>query len=1155
MTDDPSIPQRLAADPSRSVWVGASAGTGKTKVLTDRVLTLLLAGVFPSRLLCLTFTKAAAAEMSNRINDRLARWASLDDEALIADLQTLLGRMPDEMRIARSRKLFAQVLDAPGGMRIETIHAFCQALLRRFPLEAGLAPHFRVMDERDAAELLARAQGEILQRAVQEGREARSKLSEAIAFLAQSVHESGLSDLLSALTFERSRLLRARRHFGSMEKAAAALAAALGVDPDQRPEDFLADCSKDDKLDVGELRRVIVAMLEAGGKTDKEKAETMANWLAADPKERSRSFDLWRKTFLTDKGEVRKTLCSKAVENAHPNAAKILSKEAERLVRLDSSLRALMTARASGALMIVADALMETYGSAKAAMAMLDYDDLILSARELLESDGGAAWVLYKLDGGVEHILIDEAQDTNPDQWAVAQALTNEFFAGLGRAGESRRTIFAVGDPKQSIYSFQRADPEKFEEMRCLYAETIPAARGKWQEVALTVSFRSTKAVLEAVDLVFNSPEGRIGVIGLGEMSLHDSWRSKAAGSVELWPLIEPRPDDDAPAWKPPVERQRGDSPIGRLARQIAARIKAMLQGESLLSRNRPIRPGDIMILVRRRGPFFEEMVRALKSADVPVAGADRMILSEQMAVMDLTALGGALLLPEDDLTLATVLKGPLMGLSEEELFHLAHGRKGTLIDSLRAKGGEEPYRSVLQRFHHWGRLARHLPVHEFYAEILEKGGREKLLARLGAEAEDPLEEFVNMTLAFEQGHPPSLQNFLAWMEAGGVEIKRDLEASGSMVRIMTVHGAKGLQAPIVFLPDTTQRPSSSPLLLWLKRDGIDLPLWAPGKDLADQAQDIKEKVKDARDQEYRRLFYVAMTRAEDHLIICGWGSKRGRTNGSWYDLAKNALAGAMQQKKAPAFAFPVEKEPDGEFLHMSCPQKERIGSPEGGSERNDFPPPSLPDWARAIPAREEKAIRPLAPSAPHKDGPAARSPLGASDKGGASALLRGQLIHRLLQSLPSLPPPVQEAAAARFLARPVWKLEQNDRIMIWKDVEAILSNPDWAVLFGPDSEAEVPIVGEIGGRAISGRIDRLWVGPDEALIVDFKTNRRPPRQASNIPALYLQQLAAYRALLQNVYAKKRVGCAILWTDGPVFMPLLDAALDEGLAGFEADWS
>ena len=1153
MTLDPSIPQRRAADPSRSVWVGASAGTGKTKVLTDRVLSLLLAGVFPSRLLCLTFTKAAAAEMSNRINDRLARWASLDDEALISDLQILLGRLPDEIRIARSRKLFAQVLDAPGGMRIETIHAFCQALLRRFPLEAGLAPHFRVMDERDSAELLLRARDEILQRAIKEGGARRSKLSEAIGFLAQSVHETGLSDLLSALTGERGRLSRARRHFGSMEKAAAALASALGVDPDQKPEDFLADHSKDDRLDVGELRRVMVAMLEAGGKTDKEKAGTMASWLEVNPHERGSRFDLWRKTFLTDKGEIRKTLCTKVVESVCPGAAETLLKEAERLVRLDSSLRALMTAQASGALMIVADALMEAYGRAKAAMAMLDYDDLILLARELLESDGGAAWVLYKLDGGVDHILIDEAQDTNPDQWAVAQALTNEFFAGLGRVEESRRTIFAVGDPKQSIYSFQRADPEKFEEMRRLYAKAIPAAKGKWEEVALTVSFRSTQAVLEAVDLVFNSPDGRIGVIGPGEISRHDSWRSEAAGSVELWPLVEPRPDDDAPAWKPPVERQKGDSPIGRLARQIAARIKAMLKDERLQSRNRPILPGDIMILVRRRGPFFEEMVRALKVADVPVAGADRMILSEQMAVMDLTALGWALLLPEDDLTLASVLKGPLMGLSEEELFCLAHGRKGTLIDSLRAKSGMEPYRSVLERFQHWGRLARHLPVHEFYAEILEKGGREKLLARLGAEAEDPLEEFVNMTLAFEQGHPPSLQNFLAWMEAGGVEIKRDLEASGSMVRIMTVHGAKGLQAPIVFLPDTAQRPSAVPLLSWLKRDGVELPLWAPGKDLADQAQDIREKVKDFRDQEYRRLFYVAMTRAEDHLIICGWGSKKGRTDGSWYDLAKKALQGRMQSQKAPAFAFPVERDLDGEFLCMTCPQTAKVDPSEDVVGQDSVP--LLPDWAKTVPDKEEKAIRPLAPSSPRKEEPAARSPLGASGKGGASAFLRGQMIHRLLQSLPSLPQAAQEVAAARYLARPVWKLEPNDRAMIWKDVEAILSNKEWAALFGPDAEAEVPIVGEIRGRAISGRIDRLWVGLDEALIVDFKTNRRPPRQASGVPVLYLEQLAAYRALLQDVYAKKKISCAILWTDGPVFMPLSDKALDEALVGFEAGWS
>ncbi|MEA4836685.1 MAG: double-strand break repair helicase AddA [Rhodospirillaceae bacterium] len=1149
MTDAPGMvqeSQRLAADPSRSVWVDASAGTGKTKVLTDRVLRILLGGVPPHRLLCLTFTKAASAEMANRIHARLAGWSAADGVALAGDLAGLLGRPASDDEIRHARRLFARVLDAPGGLRIETIHAFCQSLLRRFPLEAGLAPHFSVMDERDSAEMLQESRDDVLRRA-QAGME--PALADAVDRLALSLHEGAFSALLGDVAAARGRFIALERRFGSLGTAGDVLAQRLGVASDVEPVDIIHAGVADDAIDdVAELRAVADAMLRFGSESDGARGQIMADWLA-DPAGRAAAFAAWRGVFLTQKGEIRKSLCVKAVETAFPGAKAVMGAEAERLIGIEADLRTAATARASIALLTVAGALLDAYRRRKAVFAMLDYEDLIRTVRDLLEREGSAAWVLFKLDGGLDHILIDEAQDTNPDQWAVVRALSDEFFAGSGARAEGTRTLFAVGDPKQSIYSFQQADPAGFEEMRRLLAGRVPAAGGQWDEVALDLSFRSARAVLDAVDFVFNTADGRDGVIEPGRHLRHRAFRARAAGSVEIWPAVVPRPTDERDPWKPPVERQKADSPRGRLARLVAGRIRAMLNGEKLESKGRPIRPGDIMVLVRRRNAFVEELMRELKALRVPVAGADRMVLTAQMAVMDLMALGQALLLPEDDLTLATVLKGPLVGLSEEELFTLAWNRSGRLIGALHGRSGEEPFATAARRLERWAALAARLPPHEFYAGVLADGGKARLLARLGAEAEEPIDEFLSSTLAFERLHPPSLQGFLAWMEQGGVELKRNLDSGGDMVRIMTVHGAKGLQAPIIFLPDTLQAPTRTPTLLWLDEDGgAALPLWAPRVgDLGEAARRVREAAASARDREYRRLLYVAMTRAEDRLILCGWKTQQAEPAHCWYRLAKAALGGKAETVLDPFLAGRPEIE-SGTILRLSCPQEETVTPTisEKAQEQAD----ALPDWALRAPVRESPTTRPLAPS--HADGeePAVRAPLVRDQSSGMSRLRRGRLIHRLLQSLPDIPESKRSVAAARFLSQPGWGLPRAEQLAIAIEVARVLDDPAWKILFGPGSRAEVPLVGRIGARIVSGQIDRLAVREDEVLLVDYKTNRSPPLDVAGVAPLYLRQLAAYRALLAAIYPGRRIRAAFLWTDEPRLMPVEGRLLDDLMASF-----
>ncbi|MBR9972370.1 double-strand break repair helicase AddA [Magnetospirillum sulfuroxidans] len=1135
--------QHEAADPAASVWVAASAGTGKTKVLTDRVLNLLLAGNAPHKLLCLTFTKAAAAEMSNRINGKLAGWAIADDAPLAKALAELLGRPATEAETTRARRLFALVLDAPGGMHIETIHAFCQSLLRRFPLEAAIAPHFQVMDDRDAGELLEDAKEEVL---IAARGDTDPTLAAALDDITRHIHETAFPELLAELASDRGRLKRLLDRHGGVEPTIADARGKLGLEAGETASTILAAACAEEACAAETLRQAVPILL-AGGKSDQEKGNRLAAWLA-DPARRQAGFSDYCLSVLTAKGETRTKLVTNALRDAHPWLEPALNTEAERLIRVNARLKSAQIAQSTSALLRLGHALLIAYERRKQGRALMDYDDLILAARDLLGRPGFAPWVLYKLDGGIDHVLIDEAQDTNPDQWAVVAALTEEFFTGLG-AREQMRTVFAVGDIKQSIYSFQRADPKAFDDMRQRFAVHVPAADKLWREIPLNLSFRSTRAVLDAVDAVFaGTGPGRDGVTSADPHPEHLAFRLGQAGLVEVWPAVKPRPADEIAAWKPPIERLRGDSPRTRLARLIARRIAAMIESETLDSQNRPVRAGDVLVLVRRRGGFVEDLVRALKELKVPVAGADRMVLTEQMAVMDLMALGNFLLLPEDDLTLATVLKGPLVGLSEDALFQLAWNRgKANLWETLKAKAGTdsafgraEDYLSRLLA------LADRLPPFALYAHVLGKlGGKRALLARLGAEAEDPLDEFIGLAMAFERGHPPSLQGFLRWLESGGTEIKRDLEQGGrDAVRIMTVHGSKGLQAPIVFLPDTLQMPTKGPRLLWTGTPEDEILLWPPRAELADETcETARDAAKLAREREYRRLLYVAMTRAEDRLYVCGWETLRAAPAECWYNLIRSGLAPQAAEVEDPFLAAAGETD-DATVLRLSCRQDLAVEAETVAETPRILT--ELPLWAASAAPPEPAPPRPLAPSKPEGEEPPVRSPLAGSD--GLARFRRGKLIHKLLQILPELPRDRRAQAAIRFL-KGNGQLETATALALANEVSDILDHPNFAPLFAPGSRAEVPIVGLIGDRrALSGQVDRLVVTATEVLVVDYKTNRHPPAADDGIPDIYVRQMAAYRLALACIYPHHRIRCALVWTDGPSLREIDAGLLDDALA-------
>jgi ATP-dependent helicase/nuclease subunit A len=1150
--------QRRAADPAVSAWVAASAGSGKTKVLTDRVLNLLLEGTAPERILCLTFTKAAAAEMANRLARRLADWAVTDDPSLARALEDLAGERPDAERMAGARRLFARVLDTPGGLRIQTIHAFCQSVLRRFPLEAGLSPGFRVMDERQAAEAAESALRTVLETA-RLGDPTDDPLAAGLEAVSARVSEDRFPKLMAAMKGAGSRLRRMFAARGGLAGARAATYARLGVAEGETPEGLTRAACADAAFDrVGLL--MAAEALAGGGKTDQGRAEALAAFLAAPPDQRPDLMPAYEKVFFDSKGAprpVEKLSATKAVREGCPDALDALGAEQTRLIRLSERRRAAAVAEATAALLTVADAYLRALSEQKDARALLDFDDLIHHTRALLERSDGAAWVLFKLDGGIDHLLIDEAQDTSPDQWAVARMLTEEFHAGMGREGPRgdtvppSRTVFAVGDRKQSIYSFQGADPAGFEAMRGRVADRVRATGARFEDVGLHVSFRSTAAVLEAVNRVFVQADARDGVAAGDEDITHIPSRVGQAGAVEVWPPIDPPETPEPEPWKPPVERLRVESAPTRLARVLARRIHRMIEsGERLEGRDRPIRAGDIMVLVRRRTAFVTDLSRALKALGVAVAGADRMVLTDQLAVMDLMALGQVLLLPEDDLTLATVLKGPLIGLSEEQLFDLSHGRAPgeRLWYRLEARAGADDAFGAAWAYLS-GLMARAdlIPPHELFAHVLEtRDGRRRLLARLGPEADDPIDEFMALALAHDRDRPPSLGGFLRALSVAGTEIKRDLEHGGQAVRVMTVHGSKGLQAPVVILPDTRGMPPAGDTHVYFDGEGDGaLLLWPPR---AADREPVTQALEDARragqEREYRRLLYVAMTRAEDRLIVCGWNTRRGASEGCWHELVARGLQGfAVAEEDADLIACGMDEDLALVLRHRSDqtrpPRREEGGAETGPSV------PEPPAWLWRNAPTEPRPSRPLAPSRAPSDPPPV-SPVARETR---ARFQRGLLVHRLLQDLPALPPDRRADVARSWLARPVHGLDAATVEALAEEVLTVLDHPDLAAVFGPGSRAEVPLAGVIGETVVSGQVDRLLVTDDRIVVVDFKTSRPVPADAAAIPDAYVRQMGLYRAVLRRIYPDREVSCALVWTAGPGVMVLDPASMDRVLGG------
>ena len=1141
---DPNAMQQRASDPCASVWVSASAGTGKTKVLTDRVLRLMLPrvdgqpGTPPHKILGITFTRAGASEMALRINEILARWAVLEPDRLESTLAELLQRKPAPIDTETARRLFADVIDTPGGLKIMTIHSFCQSVLSRFPLEAGLPPHFVLLQETDAKLLLSRARDRAL-------REAESNpatpLGQALRHVAATVNAEQFLGLISAVSSERGQMAALmQRHFGP-QGLYTALCAKLGLPEGKTAKDLALEACADRAFDHEGLRNAARILGTSTGKTEPQYAAVIAGWLAMDPPGRLAALPGYRAVFLTTENEPReKNFPTTKITGSHPECVPVLRAESARLMALQEAINASTCAELTRDLLTLGEAVTSHYSALKTEKAALDFDDLILTTVALLEgrtasvkTGNPAGWVLYKLDNGIDHILIDEAQDTNADQWKIIKALCEDFFAGK-TAHEHTRTIFTVGDEKQSIYGFQRASPEEFSRTHNYFKKRIHEAGEVFDDVSLDISFRSTQSVLQAVDATF-APEGVRKGLGLAPVE-HQSYHYWRGGRTEIWPLYEAPETEDMDFWAPPTRLIDAKSSSSQLAERIALTIKTWLdQGKKLPSYGRAIQPGDIMILVRTRTAFFAQLARALKTNNIPVSGVDRMVLGEQLAVQDLLAVAEFALMPGDNLTLACILKSPLIGMTEEALFTIAHNRGET--ESLWSALQKSTHKSTVTYLADFIALAREAHPYEFFSLILQRpcpadfiSGLRAITSRLGDDAIDPLDELLSLTLEYETANTPSLQGFLYWQGREQTEIKRQLSEHTSQVRIMTVHGSKGLQAPIVILPDTVRSSRTVPgqmgrRLIWPDKSGLDFPLWSPRKNSDfDLYRRAAAALDERNDEEYRRLLYVAMTRAEDQLYVCGYKGKNNILPTSWYNYVRDGLESLPSVETLEDGSIVLNKEQT-----RDVDRKKTAEVPTGLSG-------DLPRWLYEFAPKEREEASVLQPSRGDDSGQPAGSP---RTHGRTHRFRRGNLTHKLLQILPQVPPAARESAAGAFITRFGADLPGAVQTEIVSESLAVLSDARFAAIFGPGSQAEVPITGTTPqGQPISGQIDRLLVTEREILIVDYKTNRPPPRMAADIPPAYRRQLQAYADTLRGIYPGRAINAALLWTDGPLLMAI-----------------
>jgi ATP-dependent helicase/nuclease subunit A len=846
--------QLEASNPSDNIWVQANAGTGKTKVLVHRLLRILFRnGQYDDKLasgiLCLTYTNAAAGEMRNRVLDELHKWASATDEQLSELLESVSANNPPTAHdLELARKVFYIYIDNPNMLKIKTIHGFCEEILHRFPIEAGISPTWSLISGAPQTVLLDQAFNRMVKNSVNDISDVKNTMN-AFYKIIDIRSEYFLNEL-------RELLLAHYRSFFQVEDVSAyreyfinTIADVLNV---KNPLDM--------SLDIKQLTTIInyAKQLE---KASKKPAQYILNIINTTQQyiDNTINFEKYKELYLTKENEIAKKFLQDEV----------FKQEAFRVYEIQQYLLNKDIFQNTVALFDLSMNFANEYKKIKQEHNLLDFEDLILYTQKLFEKPDVMGWVLSQMDVSLSHILVDEAQDTSPGQWNILRALAGDFFAEGDTA--NNRSLFVVGDTKQSIYGFQNADPRAFAASRQAIADQIKNNYRTIKEVSLDQSFRSTKPILDTVDCFFDCPD----IIKETDFynNKHKCHRINAQGLVEIHNTFKCD--------------ETGTAKNKLYVNMLADKIEHLVRQENVI-------PKDIMILVQKRSAFVDLLSTALKKRGIDIAGNDRIKLPEFSAIKDMLHLIRFCTDNKNDYSLCCVLKSPFYKLKERDIFNICKIKNSdkslTVFDVLK-----DVYPDVYNDLSDMINQSKSLAPYSFFTYVLNKNNnRQKIISALGKHVIDPIEEFLTMCLAYERTQPGTLYHFLKWFITGDSEIKRDMDASQG-VRIMTVHGSKGLGSKIVFLIDTLTFPKPNQILNinhLHQNNKYDVWLWKTGTSAV--LDPIIEKNKQDDISEYYRLLYVAMTRAKDDLYIYGCDMDRANEM-VWHKQLWNVFGSAKE--------------------------------------------------------------------------------------------------------------------------------------------------------------------------------------------------------------------------------------------------------------------
>lgn len=1039
--------QVQASDPKFSAWVSASAGTGKTKILTDRVLRLLLQNAEFNKILCLTFTNAAAGEMKERIASALSDWANAEPSALEQKLLLTLGRNCTKKELEQAKSLYDKYLNSDEKINVQTIHSFCQKLLKKFPLEAGVSPGFTIIDEIKSYQILKKTKNELL---------SKDALLPINDYLNANFHEVTIDEIISEIIQNKSKFLNTSYEHKYIKS---------------KSQEIIESLNNVCVLDWQKISSITLVKEFVGANQSPERI---------------------KKFFLTDSGQKRQRIVPQKIAKPGSTLYSDLEIIQDQVFALDQKEKAMQLELHSKLLSMLGSAILAEYEEYKEKKGLLDYDDLIIYACRLLKASDAKEWVLYKLDGGIDHLLVDEAQDTSFIQWQIIEALIAEFYSGDSKESKQERTVFIVGDEKQSIFSFQGADVSSFTKMNSFLKDRMRYGDKDFKDLQLEISYRSAKEILDGVHIVFDNICQKMPGLFKTNIKKLSAHRNMHSGSIEVWPLCTSTETIDD-FW-PIATNEEAKTPQIILAEKISSFIQKQIASKRVLpATGKEIAPNDFMILFRTRDELTNDVIHALKKDNIEVTGLDRISLCDSLAVMDLISIAKFALNPYDDLNLCSLLKSPIFGLSEKELYNIAINQKESSVWKMLQSN--DKYASLYKKLQNFIELYQASHVGNFFQYIVDiLGYRTVLNSHCGPDSNDTIDELLYACNNFHKQNNSSIQHFIFWIEEYNTSIKRSSTDTGK-VKIMTLHASKGLQSPFVILCDTTSIPTQTNRFQW---NDDNILLSVKNSSLTPEYyKDIKKQEQDKTYAEYLRLLYVGMTRAEDHLIICGYQGKRAIPENCWYELIRSSLS-----KKSII-------NDDGSLIFGN---KHQDVSPRKSEKNYDneiefFSSKLISETIRI----KQKPIF----SYNHP------SPLTKKDP-----MSYGLIFHKVIED--SLVVPDLNIMKTHPL---IQTLNAESRKRMLSSIDKITNNQKFCNLVKKDFYTEISIGTKEEELTKAGRIDLMVIKNSEVIIIDYKSDINPPNSTQKIPKSYKNQLNFYKNITQTLYPKKDIITMILWLE------------------------